>query len=54
MDVKDENGNVILSFCKDCGRTDYDTTDIFTWEKMFKDNYGYNFINFNKYGREND
>lgn len=54
IDDKDENGNVNFSFCKDCGRTDIECTDIFTWEKMYKENYGYSFIKFNKYGREDD
>lgn len=54
IDDVDENGNVNFSFCNNCGRTDIDSTDIFTWEKMYKEAYGKNFIKFNKYGREND
>lgn len=54
IDDVDEDGNVNFSFCNNCGRTDIDSTDIFTWEKMYKETYGKNFIKFNKYGREND
>ena len=52
IDVKDENGNITFSFCNNCGRTDIEHTEIFSWEKMYKENYGTNYIKFNKYGRE--
>lgn len=52
IDVKDENDNVTFTFCNKCGRTDIESTDIFTWEKMYKEKYGDDFIKFNKYGRE--
>lgn len=28
------------SLCKNCGRTDVGTTDIFTWREMWKEKYG--------------
>lgn len=30
-------------YCDDCSCTDIGTTDIFTWEKMYKDKYGKEF-----------
>ena len=32
INITDSNGNVSFSFCNNCGRTDFDCTDIFTWE----------------------
>lgn len=31
-------------FCDACGSTDIKTTNIFEWEKMFENKYGYNFL----------
>lgn len=52
IDDRDNEGNLIFSFCNNCGRTDIKSTDIFTWEKMYKEKYGTDFIKFNKYGRK--
>lgn len=30
-------------YCDDCGGTDIETTDIFTWRQMYKDRYGKDF-----------
>lgn len=54
IDIKDDNGNISLSFCNNCGRTDIESTDIFTWEKMYREKYGHDFVKFNRYGRENN
>lgn len=34
----------ILDFCDDCGSTDIGETDIHTWEKMYEQKYGKNFL----------
>lgn len=31
-------------FCDDCGCTDTSITDIFTWEKMYKEKYGKSYL----------
>lgn len=33
-----------LDFCDECGSTEIDTTDIYTWEKMYEQKYGRNFL----------
>ena len=32
-------------YCDECGNTSVDTTDIHTWETMYKERYGFNFLN---------
>lgn len=32
-----------FDFCEDCGSTDIDQTDIYTWEKMYEQKYGKKF-----------
>ena len=32
-----------LDYCDNCGSTDIDTTDIFTWKKMYKERFGKDF-----------
>lgn len=34
-----------IDYCDDCGSTDIATTDIHTWEKMYKEKYGKSYIN---------
>lgn len=41
-----------VSYCDDCGCTDTESTDIYTWEKLYKEKYGKTFLNKNKNGRE--
>lgn len=33
-----------LDFCDECGSTEIDKTDIYTWEKMYEQKYGRNFL----------
>lgn len=33
-----------LDFCADCGSTEIEQTDIHTWEKMYEQKYGKNFL----------
>lgn len=33
-----------LDFCDDCGSTEIEETDIHTWEKMYEQKYGRNFL----------
>lgn len=33
-----------LDFCDDCGSTEVDKTDIHSWEKMYEQKYGKNFL----------
>jgi len=32
-----------LDYCDHCGSTDVDTTDIYTWKKMYKERFGKDF-----------
>lgn len=41
--VMDEN-DTSQDYCDSCGSTTISTTDIHTWEKMWEDKYGYNFL----------
>lgn len=33
-----------LDFCDECGTTNIGKTDIKTWEKMYKEKYGFNYL----------
>ena len=33
-----------LDFCANCGSTEIEQTDIHTWEKMYEQKYGKNFL----------
>ena len=33
-----------LDFCANCGSTEIEKTDIHTWEKMYEQKYGKNFL----------
>ena len=33
-----------LDFCANCGSTEIEQTDIHTWEKMYEQKYGRNFL----------
>jgi hypothetical protein len=37
-----------LDYCGECGNTNLETTDIDTWEKMYREKYGTNFLTTNK------
>ena len=37
-----------LDYCGECGNTNLETTDIDTWEKMYQEKYGTNFLTTNK------
>ena len=43
----DENDD---EFCEDCTSTNIGKMDIFTWEKLYKDMYGINFLKQTKIG----
>lgn len=32
-----------IDYCDDCGCTDVETTDIFTWRRMYKERFGKDF-----------
>jgi hypothetical protein len=34
-----------LDYCDECGSTDVDTTNIEEWQKLYRDNYGFDFLN---------
>lgn len=36
-----------LDYCGDCGSTNIDTTDISTWEEMYKQRYGFKLLDSN-------
>ena len=50
--IKGLAGNSLMDFCDDCNSTDILTTDIFTWEKMYEERYGINYLKQNKNGRK--
>lgn len=33
-----------LDYCDECGCTDIDTTNIAVWENIYKDRYGFNYL----------
>ena len=33
-----------LDYCDDCGATDIGQTDIKTWEQMYRDKHGFNYL----------
>jgi ribosomal protein L37AE/L43A len=43
MSLKIKSLNSDIDYCDDCGSTDIETTDIYTWEKMYKERYGKEF-----------
>lgn len=50
--IKGLPGNDSISFCDDCNSTDVESTDIFTWQELYRQRYGSNYLNLNKDGRE--
>ena len=36
-----------LDFCDDCGATNIQETDINTWRNMYKEKYGFDYLNNN-------
>lgn len=40
-------GKTDESYCDDCGNTTIGTTNIHTWETMWKDRYGFDHLNNN-------
>lgn len=43
-----------IDCCQECGSTDIGETDFDSWEKMYNNRYGRNFLNIKKNGRENE
>lgn len=43
LNIKQDDA-VGFDFCGECGCTDFSTTDVFTWEKLFKNRYGHDFV----------
>lgn len=33
-----------LDYCNDCGSTDTDQTDIETWKSMYRERYGFDYL----------
>lgn len=50
--IKGLPGNDNIDFCDDCNSTDVESTDIFTWQELYKQRYGNSYLNLNKDGRE--
>lgn len=50
--IKGLPGNNSIDFCDDCNSTNIETTDIFTWQQLYRERYGSNYINLDKNGRE--
>ena len=50
--IKGLPGNNSIDFCDDCNSTNIETTDIFTWQQLYRERYGSNYINLDKDGRE--
>lgn len=50
--IKGLPGNNNIDFCDDCNSTNIETTDIFTWQQLYRERYGSNYINLDKDGRE--
>lgn len=42
-----------VDYCDECGGTDIEKTDIYTWEKEYKEKYGVKYLNVKKNGRKN-
>lgn len=42
--VDESIGTEYLDFCANCGSTEIGQTDIHTWEKMYEQKYGKNFL----------
>lgn len=36
-----------LTYCDDCGSTDIEETDIFSWENMYEGKYGFKYLDKN-------
>ena len=43
LSLKIKSLNEDIDYCDDCGSTDIETTDIYTWEKMYKERFGKEF-----------
>ena len=52
LKIKGLPGNNNIDFCDDCNSTNIETTDIFTWQQLYRERYGSNYINLDKDGRE--
>lgn len=42
--MDEDHDTDFLDFCDDCGSTEIEQTDIHTWEKMYEQKYGINFL----------
>lgn len=45
LKIKTVSLDLDISFCDDCGGTDIDTAYIGEWEKLYKERYGFNYLN---------
>lgn len=45
-------GNTNMYFCDSCNSTDISQANIFDWENMYEQKYGFKYINKSKDGRE--
>lgn len=50
--IKSLPGTDDIDFCDECNSTNIESTDIFTWQQMYKDRYGNNYLNLSNNGRE--
>ena len=52
--IKGVPGSKDMNFCDECNCASIGQTDIFTWEELYQQKYGYKFLNKPKYknGRE--
>lgn len=47
--IKDVQGVVGTEFCDECNSTNVGTTDIYTWEELYRNMYGHKFLDKPKY-----
>lgn len=45
LKIRNETRLPDLDYCDECGSTDIETTNIHNWEDMYKQRYGFKFLN---------
>lgn len=44
LKIKTVTGMIELDYCDDCGSTDISKTDIETWRQLYKDRFGFDYL----------
>ena len=44
LKIKTVPGMIELDYCDDCGSTDISKTDIETWRQLYKDRFGFDYL----------